>query len=154
MKSSDCSISLKRYAIFAVAVSSRISNDIVATESMEWLFAHITCGCLHRSLWFHWMAIPFVIFFWEEMPCFTQTNTVSICTSSSSFVASAVVYIVILAHSVGCCCFLFVIQWVFDISTCQSCVFYIKSTCPSVVVVVPSLNGSNSFHIFREVAAS
>ena len=78
-------ISLKWYAVFSFPFSSGISNAVITTESIAWLFAQITL----IKLWlFHLLSL-----FGKNYPVAPESATVSVYMAPSSIVASAVIVV-------------------------------------------------------------
>ena len=81
MESRGVSISLKWKAVFAFSDTSGISNVVVLTEFMVWLFAQITCIC---SWIFYSLSL-----FGKKCPAAAEYATVSMYSVPSTMAASA-----------------------------------------------------------------
>ena len=81
MDNSGVSISLKGYVVCAVVVSSGISNFVIASVSMKWLLAQITC---------------LLSLFGKKYPVAPESATELMYAMSSSIVASALLCLFVL----------------------------------------------------------
>jgi hypothetical protein len=120
--SRGCSISLKWNAVFAFIESSGISNAVVATDSMDWLFAQTTSMML-------WLFFS-LLFFGKKCPVAAESAAVLMIVEFSSIVSRAVLYRFLLLEEGRC-------DWVivFFIIICYCFFHYIippNSSCSEV----------------------